>query len=676
MTSARSNSFARGALVALAGIGIVGGLGGGLALSTPAAPLASATEGQHLERIRFNNPGLVVDLAVGLWAWPMPMDWDGDGDIDLLVACPDKPFNGVYLFENPGGPGTKMPIFKPGRRLGPAAADMCLSTTGRPRIMAGRFELTGFRDGDWTTRKSWFDAATVVPIEHPRDNFWRWVDFDGDGVSDLLVGHGDWTEFGWFDRNEWWKGYDPRGRWIGRPLHARMFWLRNEGSEATPKLAAPQPLLAGDKPADVAGRPSPMLADFDGDGDLDLLCGEFLDGFTYFENIGSRTKPKYAPGRRLTAGGLPLTVDLEMPVAHAIDWDGDGDVDVVVGDEDGRVAWMENLGRTVKGLPQFRAPRYFQQEAEDVKFGALVTPCGFDWDGDGDIDIIAGNSAGYLGFIENLSGPGVTRPRFAAPRLLEAAGQTIRIMAGPNGSIQGPIEAKWGYTVPTVADWDGDGRPDLIVNSIWGRVTWFRNIGTRTVPKLAAAQSVEVAWAGRPPKPAWNWWNPTAHELVTQWRTTPVAVDWNRDGLVDLIMLDHEGYLCFWERARRGGQLVLLPPQRVLCDERGEPLRLNAGTGGKSGRRKLCVVDWDGDGKLDLLVNSRNADFLRQVEYRDGRWLFKNVGPLAPDNIEAHDVSPTTVDWDGDGAPDFVGGGEDGHLYFLANSRSKMEKAP
>ena len=44
--------------------------------------------------------------------------------------------------------------------------------------------------------------------------------------------------------------------------------------------------------------------------------------------------------------------------------------------------------------------------------------------------------------------------------------------------------------------------------------------------------------------------------------------------------------------------------------------------------------------------------------------------PACRDNIEAHDVSPTTVDWNNDGVPDFVGGGEDGHFYFLANPRS------
>ena len=58
---------------------------------------------QPLERLKYNHPGLVVDLGVGLWAWPLPMDFDGDGDLDLVVNCPDKPYNGVYFFENASG---------------------------------------------------------------------------------------------------------------------------------------------------------------------------------------------------------------------------------------------------------------------------------------------------------------------------------------------------------------------------------------------------------------------------------------------------------------------------------------------------------------------------------------------------------------------------------------------
>ena len=87
--------------------------------------------------------------------------------------------------------------------------------------------------------------------------------------------------------------------------------------------------------------------------------------------------------------------------------------------------------------------------------------------------------------------------------------------------------------------------------------------------------------------------------------------------------------------------------------------------------RKLCIVDWDGDGKLDILLNSSNANFLRQVDARDGKWFFQDLGALVQQNIEGHDVSPAVVDWNGDGVPDFVGGAEDGHLYYLRNPRVK-----
>jgi len=189
------------------------------------------------------------------------------------------------------------------------------------------------------------------------------------------------------------------------------------------------------------------------------------------------------------------------------------------------VAYVKHSGQVINGTPLFKAPRYFRQRATDVKFGALASPCGTDWDGDGDFDIISGNTAGYIGFIENLSGPGVPEPKCAEPVALHAEPRRlglsprgiadaqnawvktrskngpIRFQAGPSGSIQGPLEAKWGYTTQSVADWDGDGQPDIIANSIWGQIVWFRNIGTRTAPQLAASAPIEVEWPDRAAKP-------------------------------------------------------------------------------------------------------------------------------------------------------------------------------
>lgn len=636
---------------------------------------AALVRADGLQPLAYHHPGLTVDLGVGLWAWPVPCDADGDGDLDLIVSCPDKPSNGVWMFENATGDTakTKLPVFKPARRLSgtvhyvtPSYAD------GKLRVLAPGVEFTNFtttgtaEQTPLAVTKSFYKlVGTQTKGPKVRHNQWSYADYDGDGKLDLVAGIEDWSDYGWDD------AYDTRGKWTAGPLHGFVFvFLGNEKGFA----AVPIQVQADGKPVDVYGCPSPNFADFDGDGDLDLLCGEFLDGFTYFENVGTRKEPKYASARRLAdAKGQPLTMELQMIVPVAFDWDKDGDLDLIVGDEDGRVAFVEDSGKLAKDrTPVFERPVYFKQEADTLKCGALATPVAFDWDGDGDQDILSGNTAGYVEWFENLSGAKAANPKWAAAVRLEAGGKVFRITAGANGSIQGPAEAKWGYTTFSVADWDADGLPDVVLNSILGEIVWLRNEGTRAKPKLAAAQPVEVAWTKDQPQPslAWGWRKPTGDALLTQWRTTPVVYDFNADGLPDLAVLDTEGYLAFFERAKRDGTLALLPPKRAFVGEDGKPLRLNPNAAGKSGRRKLCVTDWDGDGKFDLLLNSANADLLRQVKRADGVWMFANAGPLDRKNIEGHDVSPGVCDFDGDGVPDFLGGAEDGRFYRLANPRT------
>lgn len=632
------------------------------------------------ERIKYNHPGLVVDLGVGLWAWPLPMDYDGDGDLDLVVSCPDKPYNGTYFFENTDG-NVKMPIFKPGIRIGTGHRNIRPSyINGKVRVLLPGKEIVDFHERDTQFKKS----RTIYPSTNvhntqgrTRANQWQYCDYDGDGVLDLIAGVGDWEDYGWDN------AFDSEGRWTRGPLHGYVYWIRNAGTNETPQYEKAKKIFAGGQPVDVYGMPSPNFADFDGDGDLDLICGEFVDSFTWFENVGTRTRPKYAAGRKLTYMGEPLRMDLCMIVPVAMDWDKDGDIDLVVGQEDGRVALMENTGKVIDGAPEFLTPKFFRQEADDVKFGVLVTPDSVDWDDDGDEDLICGNSAGYVGFIENLDGG--HPPKWAAPVRLEADGKVIRITAGSNGSIQGPCEAKWGYTTLNVADWDHDGLSDIIVNSIWGKVAWYRNIGTRRRPKLVAQQPIKVEWTGRPPKPAWNWWHPKGKNLATQWRTTPVVVDFNHDGLNDLIMLDHEGYLALFQRAKRNGKLILLPGKRLFSCENSSVfdsihrpknkadgvLRMNDGVAGKSGRRKFCFVDWDFDDRLDLLVNSRNINFLRNISADENTFHFSDQGMVDSRILAGHTTSPTVVDWNRDGVSDLLVGAEDGFLYYLKNPHSK-----
>ncbi|NQT01919.1 MAG: VCBS repeat-containing protein [Planctomycetes bacterium] len=640
----------------------------------------TAASGAPLERIKYNNPGLIVDLGVGLWAWPLPVDYDSDGDYDLVVSCPDKPYYGTYFFENTGG-NIKMPVFKPAVRVGSGYSNIRPSyINGKVRLLLPAKEIIDFSNPENQFKKS----RTIYPSTNVhsskgrvRANQWQYCDYDEDGVFDLIAGIGDWSDYGWDN------AFDKQGRWTRGPLHGYVYLMHNTGSNENPQYEKAEKILAGDKPVDVYGMPSPNFADFDGDGDLDLICGEFVDKFTWFENTGTRKHPRYAAGRYLTYMGKPLQMDLCMIVPSALDWDRDGDVDLIVGQEDGRVAFVENTGKVTDRSPEFLPPYFFQQQANYVKFGVLVTPYSFDWDNDGDEDLICGNSAGYVGFIENLDG--ANPPKWAAPVYFKADGKIIRIMAGPNGSIQGPCEAKWGYTTLNVADWNHDGLPDIIINSIWGKVLWYRNIGTRQRPKLTAAQPIKVEWPGKPPKPAWNWWQPKSKNLAAQWRTTPVVIDYDKDGLNDLIMLDHEGYLALFQRARRNRELILLPGKRLFaCEDvsafdsihraknkTGGLLRMNDGIAGRSGRRKFCFADWDLDGRLDILVNSQNINFLRNISTNQNKHLFRDQGTVDSRILAGHTTSPTVVDWDKDDIPDLLVGAEDGFFYYMKNPHRK-----
>lgn len=663
-----------------------------LLISVMALPLAADEPAPQpkLIQLPFNHPGLTVDLGVGLWAWPIVCDADGDGDYDLIVSCPDKPSNGVWFFENTTGDTAKdkFPVFKAPRKLSDTVHYIMPSyVDGQLRVLSPGVEYFHFAQSGTKEKVTLpISPKFYSPIGNQprgpkvRHNQWRYVDFDGDGALDLVVGIEDWSNYGWDDAR------DQNGNWTNGKLHGFVFLFRNHGTTESPHYAEPMKIEAGGQPIDVYGCPSPNFEDFDGDGDLDLICGEFLDGFTYFENIGTRTEPVYATGRRLTTGdGSPLNMDLQMIVPIAIDWDRDGDIDLVVGDEDGRVALIENTGKlNPDRTPQFLPPRYFQQQADTLKCGALATPVAYDWDGDGDLDILSGNTAGYIEFFENLSGPGVEFPKWAAPVRLQAGDETFRVVAGPNGSIQGPAEAKWGYTCLSIADWDGDDSPDIVFNDIWGKVRWLKNVGTRTDPKLAKPRSIAVDWDAAPPKPQWTWWNPSDQELVTQWRTTPIAIDWTGDGNTDLVMLDQEGFLVLFRRSMSGGELKLSPPERVFRgdhlsatdnrqtfkDSSGGPLQLNTGTAGASGRRKIWLADWDGDGRVDLLANSTSADLMRQTRSADGNWYFRDLGPLVKQSIQGHSTGPTVVDFNDDGIPDLLVGAEDGRFYYFRNPRS------
>jgi len=221
-----------------------------------------------------------------------------------------------------------------------------------------------------------------------------------------------------------------------------------------------------------------------------------------------------------------------------------------------------------------------------------------------------------------------------------------------------------------------------MLNNTMGQVMWWRNIGTRTQPKLDFMRRVEVEWDGDQPELAWGWMKPknqtNPKALLTQWRTTPVMFDWTGDGMTDLMMLDHEGYLALFDQAKTaGGGRIVRAPRRAFLGEDGRPLRLQCGfnRGIGCGRRKFAVCDWNGDGRMDIVCNGGpNAEVYLQTAAKDGTWTFRSIGPVARYQLSTHDPQPADCDFNGDGVPDIVFGAMDGYLYYLRNPRSQETK--
>lgn len=613
-----------------------------------------------LKVIKYNNPDLTVDLEVGLWPIPIPVDYDGDGLMDLLVSCTSAPNKGLYFYKNVGTKSS--PLFdKPIWIADGTNAIYPSYAKGKLHILKPKGEYLDFAKNLYSkVSEISVDRDPGLDVKKSRSNKWSYVDYDNDGDLDILAGIDEWSDYGWDN------AFDSKGNWKNGPLHGYVYLLENQDGKYINKGR----LNAGNKPIDTYGYPCPSLCDFDGDGDLDMICGEFVDKLTWYENTGTREKPVFREGEYLKNKDGLIKIRLEMFIPVAVDFDEDGYVDILAGEEDGRIAFIRNTGKVKKHMPVFESITYLKQKSDNLKFGALATPFSVDWDNDGDEDLIVGNSAGDLAFIENLSGG--ENPVWAAPVLLCQDGKPIRIQAGKNGSIQGPCEAKWGYTVPTVADWNNDGRPDIIINSIWGEVLWYKNTGDLT--NLEGPFKMKVDWLGKPAKPAWNWWNPKSTDLVTQWRTSAVAIDWNKDGLMDLVMLDHEGYLSFFERFKKGNEYRLKPGKRIFFQqlaEKADYLRLNEKQAGASGRRKLCFIDWDRDGDLDIIINSINVSYLENVKQINGQSYFVDRGVIGEKKLAGHTTCPTSVDWDKDGIKDILIGAEDGHFYLLKNPTNK-----
>ena len=629
-----------------------------LALALALAGAASA----GAQRDVFTRP---TRLAYGDTSTVAPMkgpcltlDWDRDGRADLVDAGAwwrntGHQKDGLTIFER--GPGRGIGAAMVGDLDGDAFADAVVSTRrGDSYVWYEDTTTKGPRRFEKRATLRWAMGGTLVSPERGEVGPACWLaDWDRDGRTDLLAGtrsvglarylprSGPGFGVGWKD-----------GTWLFRDMTATIWLHRNVGAKAKPVFSAGN--LVHTSPTGRAitffDAARPCVVDWNADGKLDLLVGAF-DRVVVFLNVGeAKGTPRLDEGRLVTFAGKP-TVPYERKTYFPFR-DKAGLWHIRVG---GPTA-SEAVQLRRDGLFAFGPMRMIPFRDPDLCLDTFAVPDAADWDGDGKTDLVVGCEDGWVWFFRNLDRKGGVA-RWAAPVRLEADGQLIRL--DKNECLQGPCEWLWGYSNPTVADWDLDGDLDLACGSTAETYVWFENVGTRKAPKLAARGPLRCGDAkGKP--------------VSCAWRTRPGIGDLDGDGLPDLAGVAGNRQLCWWRRFRDPGGALRLAPPAFPLDAKGKPFTLT-GAVRATGRAKLVVVDWDHDGRVDIISSP-------QLGRRDFQLLFRNTGSkggklgleLRPKQIRiklptsgwSHFAMCEPADFDGDGRWEVLAGIDRGAIYY------------
>ena len=408
------------------------------------------------------------------------------------------------------------------------------------------------------------------------------------------------------------------------------------GNPATFAARTSNPFGLASGPAASAVNTKPALVDLDGDGDLDILSGDQTGDFVYFENSGTPTVPTFQPFNVQT-NPFELTGLSSFSSPAVADLDGDGFLDVLAGDIGGGFTAFAGGA----GVSQFVRRTGAANPFGSFDVGDSAAPAVGDLDADGDLDVLSGSSGGDFAYYQNAGTP--TAPAFAAPQTNPFGIDTARVAQ------------------PRLADLDGDGDLDVLA-AVTNRAAfvYFENTGTLTAPQFGPRQE-----------------DPFGLTLAYGYGLFHTVADLDGDGDLDVLA-------GIYPSNTGGPDFVYFrntPTASGEPDFAQAPLPTGLSRQFASYLLPPDLADLDGDGDLDLLIGAAaiGTNGVQFLENRGGPGsgfapIFERpqTNPLGLTGASYFQV-PTLADLDADGDLDLLSGLPDGTFDYQENTADPVE---